>query len=229
MAIVKRTILLIDDEPDQIKLLEFNLSAEGYRVLSARDGESGLAQARRNKPDLIILDVMMPGMDGWDVCKHLRQDVETSSTPILMLTAKAEETDRVLGLELGADDYVTKPFSVRELVARVKALFRRTRTSEAPADVVRMGGLVVDAPRRSASINNRQLLLTETEFNLLRALTGAGGRVLSRDRLITLARGEDVDIIDRTIDVHIASLRRKLGRNQRLLETIRGVGYRLRE
>jgi DNA-binding response OmpR family regulator len=224
-----KTILIIDDEPDLVKLLDYHLTRADYAVLSARDGESGLALARKHVPDLVILDVMMPGVDGFEMCKRLRQEPATSRLPVLMLTAKADESDRVLGLELGADDYVTKPFSVREVTARVKALLRRVDAATEPAEIIRAGKLVIDSGRRSVSLGGKPVSLTLTEFNILKALADRRGRVLSREDLISLARGENVAVIDRTIDVHIVSLRRKLGNQGELIETVRGVGYRLRE
>jgi len=224
-----RTILLIDDEPDLIKLLDYNLTRAGYLALSARDGETGLAMARKHAPDLIILDLMMPGLDGLEVCKKLRQDSSTARIPILMLTAKAEEGDRVLGLELGADDYVTKPFSVREVLARVKAILRRMEAASKPSELVHAGKLMIDAGRRTVTADGQRVDLTRTEFNLLKALADRQGRVLSRDDLISLARGEDVMVVDRTIDVHVAAIRRKLGKHGDMIETVRGIGYRLAE
>ena len=224
-----RTVLVIDDEPELGRLIDYNLTKAGYLVLTARDGEAGLAAARKHAPDLVVLDVMMPGLDGWEVCKRLRQEPSTAALPILMLTAKAEESDRVLGLELGADDYLTKPFSVRELAARVKALLRRAEASAAPAEVLKAGPLVIDAGRRSVTAAGKEVVLTTTEFNLLRALAERRGRVVSREDLISLARGHDATVVDRTVDVHVAALRRKLGKHGELIETVRGVGYRLRE
>jgi two-component system phosphate regulon response regulator PhoB len=224
-----RAVLVIDDEPELVKLLDYNLTKAGYAVFTARNGGDGLAAARRHDPDLIVLDVMMPGLDGWDVCKRLRGDPATAAVPILMLTAKAEEGDRVLGLELGADDYVTKPFGVRELLARVKALLRRSETAAASGEVVKAGKIVVDGGRRTVTVAGKEVSLTATEFNLLRALAGRPGRVITREDLISQARGEEVAVMDRTVDVHVAALRRKLGSHGNLIETVRGVGYRLRE
>jgi DNA-binding response OmpR family regulator len=226
---VPKTVLVIDDEPELVKLLDYNLTKAGYLVLSARDGEAGLAAARKHAPDVIVLDVMMPGLDGWEVCKRLRQEPATAGIPLLMLTAKAEEADRVLGLELGADDYLTKPFGVRELVARVKALLRRAEAPAGGGEVVKAGKLVIDAGRRTVTAAGKGVALTATEFNLLRSLAERRGRVLSREDLIALARGDEVAVIDRTIDVHVASLRKKLGRHGEMIETVRGVGYRLKE
>ena len=224
-----RTILVIDDEPELVKLLDYNLSKAGYLVISAKDGEAGLAAARKHAPDAIILDIMMPGLDGWEVCKRLRQDPVTAAMPLLMLTAKGEEGDRVLGLELGADDYLTKPFGVRELVARVKALLRRLEAAAASPEVLKTGKLVIDSSRRTVSAAGKLVALTATEFNLLKALAGKEGRVISREDLLSLARGDDVAVMDRTVDVHVASLRKKLGKHGEMIETVRGVGYRLKE
>jgi two-component system, OmpR family, phosphate regulon response regulator PhoB len=226
---VARTILVIDDEPELVKLLDYNLSKAGYLVISARDGESGLATARKHAPDAIILDVMMPGLDGWEVCKRLRQDPSTSALPVLMLTAKADEGDRVLGLELGADDYVSKPFGVRELLARVKALLRRSEVASTSTEVLKTGKIVIDSSRRTVTSSGKPVALTATEFNLLKALAEKEGRVISREDLLSLARGDDVAVMDRTVDVHVAALRKKLGKQGETIETVRGVGYRLKE
>ncbi|HLG43100.1 MAG TPA: response regulator transcription factor [Planctomycetota bacterium] len=223
-----RTILIIDDEPDLIQLLDYNLTKADFLVLSAREGEGGVSMARRHSPDLIILDVMMPGLDGFEVAKRLRQDRVTARIPILMLTAKAEESDRVVGLELGADDYVTKPFSIREVVSRIKALLRRADRAADPDEILKVGKLVIDSGRRQVTLGGKPVDLTLTEFNLLRALAERPGRVLSRDDLISLARGDDAAVFDRTVDVHVVSLRRKLGKAGEMIETVRGVGYRLK-
>jgi len=226
---VSRTILVIDDEPELVKLLDYNFTKAGYLVLCAKDGENGLAAARKHSPDAIILDVMMPGLDGWEVCKRLRQDPATSALPLLMLTAKAEEGDRVLGLELGADDYVTKPFGVRELLARVKALLRRSEVASASPEVIKTGKIVIDSSRRTVTVNSKPVALTATEFNLLKALAEKEGRVISREDLLSLARGDEVAVMDRTVDVHVAALRKKLGKQGDMIETVRGVGYRMKE
>jgi DNA-binding response OmpR family regulator len=226
---VARTILVIDDEPELVKLLDYNLTKAGYLVLSAKDGENGLAAARKHAPDAIILDVMMPGLDGWEVCKRLRQDPATSALPVLMLTAKADEGDRVLGLELGADDYVTKPFGVRELLARVKALLRRSEVASTSPEVIKSGKIVVDSSRRTVTVAGKPVALTATEFNLLKTLAEKEGRVISREDLLSLARGDEVAVMDRTVDVHVAALRKKLGKHGEMIETVRGVGYRMKE
>lgn len=224
-----KTILVIDDEPDLVRLLDYNLTQADYLVLTARDGKAGIDSAHRHHPDLVILDVMMSGLDGWEVVKRLRADTDTAQVPVLMLTAKAEEPDRVLGLELGADDYVTKPFGVRELLARVKALLRRREAASKPTEVLKVGDVVVDSGRRLVTAGADEVDLTATEFNLLRALAERPGRVMTREQLISLACGEDAAVVDRTIDVHVAAVRRKLGKRGERIETVRGVGYRLRE
>ncbi|HXX93037.1 MAG TPA: response regulator transcription factor [Planctomycetota bacterium] len=224
-----QTILIIDDEPELIKLLDYNLTRAGYLAISAKDGVTGLETARKQSPELIILDVMMPGLDGWEVCKKLRSDPATASTPLLMLTAKAEEGDRVLGLELGADDYVVKPFGVREILARVKALLRRAEVSPDRQEVVKSGPLVIDSGRRTVTAGGKRVELTTTEFDLLRTLAERPGRVISREDLLSRVRGDDAAVVDRTVDVHVSALRRKLGKHGDLVETVRGVGYRLKD
>lgn len=224
-----KTILLIDDEPDMVRLLDYGLTQAGFLVISTRDGEQGLAAARKHGPDLVVLDIMMPGPDGLEVCRRLKGDPLTASVLVLLLTAKAEEGDRVLGLELGADDYMTKPFGMKELVARVKALLRRAEAAAPATEVVKAGPLLLDAGRRTVRVAGKLADLTTTEFDLLRALASRRGKVLSREDLIQAARGADATITDRTIDVHIASVRRKLGKSGALVETVRGVGYRLKE
>lgn len=221
------TILIVDDEPEILRVLDHNLTKAGFVVITAKDGEQALEAVRRHSPDLLILDVMLPGIDGWDVCKRIKADPATAATPILMLTARAEEESRILGLELGADDYVTKPFGLREVIARVKALLRRSEPSEDSPEVIRVGKLVLDSGRRQVRAGDREIPLTTTEFDLLRALVVARGKVIAREDLILSARGEDSTSMDRTVDVHVASIRRKLGRHGDRIETVRGVGYRL--
>ncbi len=223
-----KTVLVIDDEAELLKLLDYNLTKAGYLALTAKDGPTGLALARRHHPDLIILDVMMPGMDGWEVCKAVRGDPALAAVPVLMLTAKAEESDRVLGLELGADDYVVKPFGIREVLARVKALLRRGEQPSAPSEIIKLDKLVIDSGRRTVTAAGKEVDLTATEFNILRALAERPGRVLSRDEMIERARGADAVSTGRAADVHVSSLRRKLGKLGEMIETVRGVGYKLR-
>jgi len=224
---MRHTLLVIDDEPEIVRLLDYHLTKVGYVVITAKDGEQGLDAVRRHRPDLVLLDVMLPGMDGWDLCKKIKGDPLTASTSILMLTARAEEENRILGLELGADDYVTKPFGIREVVARVRALLRRSEQSEEAPEVIRMGRLVIDGGRRQVRVGDREIPLTATEFDLLRALAAGKGKVIAREDLILSARGEESTAMDRTVDVHVASLRRKLGKPGEMIETVRGVGYRM--
>jgi two-component system phosphate regulon response regulator PhoB len=222
-------ILVIDDELDLIELVRYNLEKEGFTVQSAQDGESGLARAIRELPDLIVVDLMLPGVDGLDVCRSLRFDKRTARIPIIMLTAKSEESDRILGLELGADDYVTKPFSPRELVARIKAVLRRTSAPQAESEIIQRGSLIIDLTRRAVSCAGDSISLTATEFRLLQFFATRPGRVFSRSELIDGVLGRDVVVEDRTIDVHITGLRKKLGGCGDWIETVRGFGYRFRE
>jgi DNA-binding response OmpR family regulator len=227
----KGTLLIIDDEKDLVELLRYNLvEKEGYDVISANDGQSGLEIAQKHKVDLIVLDLMMPGMDGLEVCRRLRSDPRTGRVPLIMLTAKATEADRIVGLEMGADDYITKPFSPRELVARVKAILRRTAVQADPSDIVRHGDLSIDVSRHEVTVAGKPIALTATEFRILHFLATKPGRVLSRDDIIDAALGRDANVFDRTIDVHITAIRRKLGpTGAERIETIRGFGYKFRD
>jgi two-component system alkaline phosphatase synthesis response regulator PhoP len=224
----KKTVLAIDDEKDLIDLVRYNLEQEGYQVRGALDGETGLAMALRDRPDVVLVDLMLPGLDGLEVCRRLRADSRTASIPLIILTAKSGESDRVVGLELGADDYVTKPFSVRELTARVRALLRRTAGHQEPPAVLRRGELAIDLDRCEASCGDKHVELTATEFRLLYFLASHPGRVFSRGELIDHVLGRDVEVIDRTIDVHVMAVRKKLGKHGELVETVRGFGYRFR-
>jgi phosphate regulon transcriptional regulator PhoB len=223
---MKSKILVVDDEPDVVHLIEYNLKAAGFDVISAADGEQALKKARSGNPDLIILDLMLPEVEGLEVCKILRRDVSTSAIPIVMLTAKASETDRVLGLELGADDYVTKPFSPRELVLRVKRLLRKEATEEKPTERLQIGELRVDVPRHEVTIRGKPIDLTATEFRLLTVLIQRRGRVQSREQLLRDVWEYDTLIDTRTVDTHMRRLREKLGSAAKYLDTVRGVGYR---
>jgi two-component system, OmpR family, alkaline phosphatase synthesis response regulator PhoP len=222
-------ILVIDDEKDLIELVRYNLEKEGFIVRSAQDGESGLSAARKELPDMILVDLMLPGMDGLDVCRSLRSDSRTARIPLIMLTAKSAESDRILGLELGADDYVTKPFSPRELLARIKAVLRRTSSPQAAPEVIRRGNLTIDLARRTVTCAGEPIALTATEFRLLQFFASHSGHVFSRAQLIDGAMGRDVAVEDRTIDVHITGLRKKLGNCGDWIETVRGFGYRFRD
>ncbi|MBI2903316.1 MAG: response regulator transcription factor [Candidatus Methylomirabilis oxyfera] len=220
-------VLVVDDEKDITALVAYHLEREGIRVLQAHDGLQALDLVKRERPNLLILDLMLPQMSGLDVCRRLRKEPETSRLPILMLTAKAEETDKVLGLELGGDDYLTKPFGPRELVARVKALIRRSE--EAPADeVVKAGALEIDLGRYTVSIRRRTVELTSKEFDLLKALILAKGRALTREYLLDRVWGYEraSEIESRTVDVHVRRLREKLGAEAKRIVTVKNVGYR---
>jgi len=224
--VVKQKILVIDDEQDLVELLKFNLQKEGYEVAVAYDGFSGLERARR-MPDAIILDLMLPEMNGLDVCRHLKRVSATAGIPILMLTAKGEEADKVVGLELGADDYLAKPFSMRELLARLKAILRRTAFRAGAEEVLIVGSLLLDKGKYEVKLKNKILLLTGFEFRLLWFLAENKGRVLSRRQILREISPDRVTI-DRTVDVHVRELRVKLDEAGDLIETIRGVGYRLK-
>lgn len=218
------TILIVEDEPDVLDLVVYHLKKAGYHTAAARDGAAGLAKARDLLPALVVLDLMLPQLEGTEVCKRLKADPKTAHIPIVMLTAKAEEVDRILGLELGADDYVTKPFSPRELVLRIKSILGRIkgRTSE----VLKHGDLVVDLAKHEVSLKDKPLDLTATEFKLLATLLERRGRVQTRDRLLTDVWGYEGDVDTRTVDTHVRRLREKLGKAGDCIETIRGVGYR---
>jgi len=226
---MREKILVVEDEKDIIKMLEYNLKKEGFRVIDARDGEDALDMALREQPDIILLDLMLPGMDGLEVCKNLKRETRTASIPIIMVTAKSQESDKIVGLELGADDYVTKPFSPRELVARIKAVLRRTSTPQAQSEIIQRGSLIIDLTRRAVSCAGDSMSLTATEFRLLQFFATRPGRVFSRSELIDGVLGRDVVVEDRTIDVHITGLRKKLGACGDWIETVRGFGYRFRE
>ena len=223
------TILVIDDEKDLQELVRYNLEKEHYDVIVASDGGTGLDIALRHRPDLVVLDLMMPGIDGLEVCRRLRTDDRGRRIPLIMLTAKATESDRVVGLELGADDYVIKPFSPRELVARIKALLRRSSPGPDPSEIIRRGNLTIDVGCHQVKLGDREVQLTATEFRILQFMASRPGRVLKRDEIIEAALDRDNDVFDRTIDVHITSIRRKLGKSADLVETVRGFGYRFRD
>jgi two-component system phosphate regulon response regulator PhoB len=222
-------ILIIEDERALTDVLIYNLQREGYQTVVAHDGQEGLRKAQMLLPDLILLDLMLPIMDGLSVCRALRANESTRNIPILMLTAKAEETDQVVGFSVGADDYVTKPFSVKVLVQRIKALQRRTDTAGEPVDVVEHLGVRIDRVRHQATVEGVILDLTPTEFRLLEGLLRQPGRAFTRSQLMDSAIGEGAIVLERTIDVHVKSLRRKLGIASDYIETVRGVGYRFRE
>lgn len=222
-------ILVVDDEPDLLELVHYNLTRGGYEVKCVKSGEEALAYSQTHIPDLIILDVMLPGIDGLETCKRLRQDVRTGTLPILMLTARSEEADMVAGLELGADDYLPKPFSPRVLLARVKAVLRRQHGAIDDREAQLMYGSVSIHPgHHEVRAGGQPVRLTPTEFRILLLLTQRPGWVFSRYQIVDSARGEEAGVTERSVDVHIAALRRKLGIHGRSIETVRGVGYRLR-
>ncbi len=225
---MKEKILVVEDEKDIVKMLDYNLKKEGFRTLSVHDGEDALDLANREHPDLVILDLMLPGMDGLEVCKTLKKESKTASIPIIMLTAKSQESDKVIGLELGADDYVTKPFSPRELIARIKAVLRRVKEKDKLPEVLKIGEMTIDLSKIAVTVKNKALKLTAKEFELLKTLIKAKGRVLSRDYLLDNIWGIDhaAEIQTRTVDVHIRTLRKKLKSESKYIVTVKNYGYR---
>jgi two-component system phosphate regulon response regulator PhoB len=223
-------ILVVDDEESILELLKYNLSKEGYNVTCVAMGEEAIEVARAKLPDLLVLDLMLPGVDGLEVCKTLKNDQKTANIPIVMLTAKGEEVDIVTGLELGADDYVTKPFSPRVLLARIKAVLRR---KSVPADKetvpIKIGDLLIDSARYEATVKGRAIQLTSMEFKLLLFLASKPGRVFTRHQIIDSVKGDDYIVTDRSVDVQVVGLRKKLGPAGKYIETVRGVGYRFRD
>jgi two-component system phosphate regulon response regulator PhoB len=230
-SMAKESILVIEDEDDIAELVHYNLERSGYRVQLARDGESGLKEAIARLPNLIVLDLMLPGIDGLEVCRRLRMDPRCREIPIIILTARTEETDVVLGLEMGADDYLAKPFSPRELIARIRAVLRRGRVAgaqEQPHKLER-GGLELDAERHEVRVEGEVVPFTRAEFRLLWLLLAKPGRVFQRKELVdALTEGEGY-ILERNVDVHVSSIRRKLGPAGALIATVRGVGYKCRD
>ncbi len=226
---MKPKILVVDDEPDTVQLLEFNLRNAGFDVFSAENGEEALSRAKTGNPDLVILDLMLPEIDGLETCKLLRRDPATANLPVIMLTAKAAEIDRILGLEIGADDYVTKPFSPRELVLRVKKLLQRREDQTVKRDRYQAGPLLLDITRHVVTVKGVAVELTATEFKLLTVFMQRRGRVQSRDQLLTDVWDYDHVVDTRTVDTHVRRLREKLGIAAKFLETVRNVGYRFAE
>jgi two-component system alkaline phosphatase synthesis response regulator PhoP len=228
-----KTNLIVDDEPDIVTIARDYLDRAGFRVITAGDGASALRLARSEHPSLLVLDLMLPGVDGLDVARALRQEPATRRLPIIMLTARVEETDRLIGLEIGADDYITKPFSPRELVARVKAILRRSRHGHAaqsePSGALSFPGLTIDPVRREVQRNGAAVALTAREFDLLHTLAATPGRVFTREQLLERVWGHDFDGVDRVVDVHVSLLRRKLEADPAdpaVIVTVRGVGYK---
>jgi two-component system alkaline phosphatase synthesis response regulator PhoP len=222
-------ILVVDDEEDVLELVKYNLEKSGYKVIKAFSGEQAMTEARGKTPDLIILDLMLPGIDGLEVCRQLKSDVKTERIPIIMLTAKGEETDIVTGLELGADDYITKPFSPKVLIARLRRLLHRTVSRDLELPPIKIRELTINPARREVLVRAKPVTLTFTEFNILYALARRPGLVFTRYQIIDSVHGDDYLVTDRAVDVQIVSLRRKLGPCGGYIETVRGVGYRFKD
>ena len=221
-----KKILVVDDEPKIIQLTQDYLENAGFSVISAGDGERALAVIQAEKPDLVVLDLGLPGMDGLDVCRSIRK---TSNLPIIMLTARDEETDKLVGLELGADDYITKPFSPKELVARVRSVLRRSERVQEGREVIRVGDVTLDLPRMQVTVGDEEIELTATEFQLLQALASQPGRIFTRSQLLNSVHGVAIESYERAIDAHIKNIRRKLEpipHEPRYIQTVYGVGYR---
>jgi two-component system phosphate regulon response regulator PhoB len=225
----KQTILIIEDERALVEVLTYNLRKEGFEVLSATDGQDGLRRAQTALPDLIVLDLMLPVIEGLEVCRVLKSGTRTRDIPLIMLTARSEEVDEIVGFQMGADDYVTKPFKIKPLIQRIKALLRRKKSPAAEGDVVSAGGVEIDRAQHRATVAGEELNLTPTEFRLLWSLVRQPGRAFSRHELMESAMGDDALVLERTIDVHVKSLRQKLAARAEQIETVRGVGYRFRE
>jgi two-component system phosphate regulon response regulator PhoB len=224
-----KSILIVEDEKDLADLIRYNLEREGYDCRAVNDGSTALAEVRRKTPDLIVLDRMLPGISGDDVMSQLKREAGGNAIPVIILTAKVEDSDQLVGFALGADDYVTKPFSMKLLVARVAAVFRRTSDASEATDVISSGPFKLDSSRFELTVGGKSINLTATEFRVFKALMAAGGRVLSRSDLIDMVLGRGVAVTDRTIDVHITAVRKKLGESANWVQTIRGVGYTFRE
>ncbi len=227
----RETILIIEDEEDILELVAYNLEKENYRVLKAESGEDGVALAKRELPDLIILDLMLPGIDGLDVCRELKREDKTAGIPIIMLTAKGEEADIVVGLELGADDYITKPFSVKVLLARIKAVIRRSKRQchENSSTTLKIHNIEINPAKFEVKVNGKEVRLTATEFKILKCLAEKPGWIFTRSQIMDAVHGETYIATDRSIDVQIAGLRKKLGPAGKFIETVRGVGYRIKD
>jgi two-component system alkaline phosphatase synthesis response regulator PhoP len=224
------TVLVVEDEQDISELIRYNLDREGFSVVETASGEEGIEAARKNRPDLVLLDLMLPGVDGLEVCRRLKGDPSTNTIPIIMVTARGEEADVVTGLELGADDYVTKPFSPRVLVARTRAVLRRPRAkSEDETTPVRRQGIEIHPGRHEVRVNGERVELTSTEFKILHLLARRPGWVFTRYQIVDGIRGPNYPVTERSVDVQIVALRKKLGEQGDLIETVRGVGYRFRE
>ncbi len=227
----RETILVVEDDRDILELIVYNLEKERYTVLKCNTGEKALERLFKNEPALVLLDLMLPGIDGFEICKRLKSDVSTRHIPVLMLTAKGEESDIISGLELGADDYMTKPFRPRELIARIRAILRRSSgTAQPPGkhEAISVHGIDIHPGRREVTVNGKTVDLTFTEFEVLHALAQRPGWVFTRYQIVDAVRGEDYPVTDRSVDVQIVGLRKKLGKAGNMLETVRGIGYRIR-
>ncbi|MDG1203985.1 MAG: response regulator transcription factor [Pseudomonadales bacterium] len=231
MTMLKKKIVVVEDEPDILEVLSYNLKREGFEVTTALDGARGLELVEKNSPDLVVLDLMLPGLDGLEICQRIKNNKKLSHIPVIMVTAKGEESDVVLGLGIGADDYIAKPFSPRELIARVKAVLRRSQVNDVQDDegIIEIEGLVIDAAKFSVSYEGAPIKFTATEFRLLHQLACSPGRVFSREQLLDHAFGSNVVVVDRNIDVHIRAIRKKISEQKQFIETIRGIGYRFME
>jgi len=226
--VAKEKILVVDDEEDILELLRYNLGKEGYQLIAVTSGEAALSKAKAENPDLIILDLMLPGMDGLEVCKVLKNESATASIPVIMLTAKGEDADIVTGLELGADDYITKPFSPRVVLARVRAALRRKKKAEEKGPI-KIHEIIINPSRHEVLVKNERIELTATEFKILELLASRPGWVFTRNQIISQVKGEDYPVTDRAVDVQIVSLRKKLGSAGKYIDTVHGVGYRFKE
>lgn len=223
----KESILVVDDERDILELVDFNLSRRGFDVTLAHSGESALSLARTQIPDLILLDLMLPGLDGLEVCKALKSNSRTDKIPVIMLTAKGEETDIITGLEIGADDYITKPFSPKVLLARIRAVLRRKNEPDiTDKSLIKKGDIIIDPERFRVTVNNKEIKLTLTEFKVLHLLASREGMVFTRYQIVDATKGDDYIVTDRAVDVQIVGLRKKMGKFGKFIETVRGVGYK---
>ena len=229
-GMARKSILVVEDDEDILELVEYNLAKNGYDVTCVTEGEAGLEMAKDRMPDLVVLDLMLPGLDGLEVCRLLKADSKTRHIPVIMLTAKGEESDIVTGLELGADDYIPKPFSPKVLVARARAVLRRRAQEETTKDsIISLHEILIDPGRHEVLVKGKQVQLTLTEFRILQLLASRPGWVFSRYQIVDEIRGEDYPVTDRSVDVHVVGLRKKLSAKGRLIETVRGVGYRMKE
>ena len=226
----KKTVFIVEDEEDIIELISFNLKREGYGIEVSMDGDDAIDEIPQLMPDIVLLDLMLPGADGLEVCRSLKKNPRTEGIPIIMVTAKGEESDIVCGLELGADDYLAKPFSMKVLIARIRSVLRRpTRAGTHKNSILKIKDLIIDPERHEVRIKGKMIDMTYTEFALLHYLVSRSGRVMTRDQIIDAVRGEDYAVTDRAVDVQIVGLRKKLGKYSEYIQTVRGVGYRFRE